>query len=180
VATHPRTSLTSAIRLRDVTEGDLPIFFEQQRDPEANQMAAIPARHRDAFMAHWTTILGDESVTIKTILLDEQVAGNIVSWERDGKRLVGYWLGKDYWDRGVATKALAEFLGLVKSRPLYAQVAKRHIASIRVLQKCGFTICVELTESLNAPSDGVEELVLKLSTKETGEAPGAMLSRPFP
>jgi RimJ/RimL family protein N-acetyltransferase len=169
MATHASTSLTSDIRLRDVTDADLPIFFEQQRDSDANQMAAFPARTREAFMAHWTKILGDETGTIKTILLDGHVAGNIFSWERDRKRLVGYWLGKDYWGKGVATRALSEFLGVVKARPLYAHVAKHNIASIRVLEKCGFTICREETESLDAPSDGVEEYVFKLGANDNGE-----------
>ena len=170
MATHAPTSLTSDIRLRDVIDGDLPIFFEQQRDADAIQMAASPPRDRDAFMAHWTKILSDENVTKKTILLDGHVAGNIVSWERDRKRVVGYWIGKNYWGRGVATKGLAEFLGVVTARPLYAHVAKHNLGSIRVLEKCGFTICGEESESPDAPSDGVEEFVLKLSTNENSEA----------
>ena len=40
---------TGRVRLRDVTEDDLPIFFDHQRDPVANRMAAFPARERDAF-----------------------------------------------------------------------------------------------------------------------------------
>jgi len=31
------------VLLRDVTESDLPILFEQQLDPEATAMAALPA-----------------------------------------------------------------------------------------------------------------------------------------
>lgn len=150
--------MTNDVLLRDVTEGDLPIFFEQQLDPDALHMAAFPPRDRDAFMAHWTTrILGDETVTKKTILFDGQVAGNIVSFERSGKLLVGYWIGKNYWGKGIATKALSEFLGYVKVRPLHAHVAKHNIASIRVLEKCGFTICGE-SES----GDEVEEFILIL------------------
>ena len=38
--------MTSDVLLRDVTERDLPIFFEQQLDPAANQMAAFTARTR--------------------------------------------------------------------------------------------------------------------------------------
>lgn len=45
--------MTTEISLREVQESDLPIFFEQQLDPEAARMAAFPARDRDAFMAHW-------------------------------------------------------------------------------------------------------------------------------
>src|SRR5580704_3269906 len=107
------------VTLREVTQEDLPIFFEHQLDPEATRMAAFPARDRDAFMAHWMKILGDETVTIKAILLDGQVAGNIVCWERDSKRLVGYWIGKAFWGKGVATRGLCSFLGVVKARPLF-------------------------------------------------------------
>ncbi len=131
------------VRLRDVIDSDLPIFFEQQLDPVANQMAAFPPRDREAFMAHWAKIMADENNILKTILYDDQVAGNIVSWEQpdeEGKREVGYWLGREYWGKGIATRALAAFLEIVKTRPLYAYAAKHNLASIRVLEKCGFTI----------------------------------------
>ena len=35
---------------------------------------------------------------------------NIGSWQDDGRRLVGYWIGRQYWGRGVATQALARFV----------------------------------------------------------------------
>ena len=56
------------------------------------------------------------------------------------------------WGRAIATQALNQFIGQVQTRPLYAHVAKHNIASIRVLQKCGFTIC----------SAEIEEIILKL------------------
>jgi RimJ/RimL family protein N-acetyltransferase len=155
--------MTNDVLLRDVTEGDLPIFFEQQLDPDANDMAAFPARDRDAFTAHWTRIMADETITIKTILFDGHVAGNIVSFEQSGERQVGYWLGKEYWGKGIATRALSAFLGQVKARPLYAHVAKHNIASLRVLEKCGFTISGYDKGVANAGGDEVEELVLKLA-----------------
>lgn len=154
--------MTSDVRLRDVIEGDVPIFFEQQLDPDANQMAAFPARDRQAFTAHWVKIMGDPTIIIKTILFDGRVAGNIVRFEQSGKPLVGYWLGKEYWGRGIATKALSEFLGHVKARPLYAHVARHNIASIRVLEKCGFTISGYDKGSAKARGEEVEEVILKL------------------
>jgi len=36
--------MTSEVHLRDVTEGDLSIFFEQQLDSAANQTAAFTAQ----------------------------------------------------------------------------------------------------------------------------------------
>jgi hypothetical protein len=71
--------MTSNVSLRDVTEVDLPIFFEQQLDPDAIVMAAFPSRDRDAFMSHWAKILMDDSVTLQTILFDGQVAGKLAT-----------------------------------------------------------------------------------------------------
>ena len=68
--------MTTGVELRDVVEGDLPTFFEQQLDSAANQMAAFTAKDptdRDAFNAHWTKILGDETVTVRTILFEGHV-----------------------------------------------------------------------------------------------------------
>ena len=84
-------------------------------------MAAFPARDRAAFDAHWATkILGNPATVKQAILLNGQVAGNIGSWSQDGVRLVGYWIGKEYWGKGVATRALAAFLHHVTERPLHA------------------------------------------------------------
>ena len=44
------------------------------------------------------------------------------------------------WGRGIATEALTAFLRLEQTRPLHAGVATHNAASIRVLQKCGFTL----------------------------------------
>ena len=124
--------------LRDVVVSDLPTFFEQQAEPEATAMADFPARDRDAFDAHWERLLADPSLYKKTIVFEGQVAGNVVSWVQDGRRLVGYWLGKEFWGKGLATRALGEQIDDLDTRPLYAYVAKTNVASIRVLEKCGF------------------------------------------
>jgi RimJ/RimL family protein N-acetyltransferase len=126
--------------LRNVVEADLPTLFEHQRDPEATSMAAFPAREWDAFMSHWhRKVLGDPASEARTILLDGQVAGWVGSWEEDGRRLVGYWVGREYWGRGVASSALDEFLRTQEHhRPIHAYVVRSNTRSIRVLEKCGF------------------------------------------
>ena len=153
---------TVGVIIREVTESDLPIFFEHQRDPEANRMAAFAARDRDAFMAHWTKIMADESCVNRTVVVDGTVAGNVGSWEQSGLRLIGYWIGREFWGRGVATRALSAFVDEVTTRPLYAYVATTNVASIRVLEKCGFTTSAKDTASLDEPEDGVAEVVMKL------------------
>lgn len=162
MATHAPDPGTGDVVLRDVTEDDLPILFEQQLDPDANRMAAFPPRDRDAFLAHWNRILSDAALIKKTILFEGQVAGNIGSFERDGQSLVGYWIGKQYWGKGIATRALAAFLDHVQTRPLYAHVAKHNVASIRVLEKCGFTRCGETRGDAGGLGDDVKEVILAL------------------
>jgi RimJ/RimL family protein N-acetyltransferase len=140
------------VHLQDVIPDDLPIFYEHQLEPVATQMAAFPAREREPFMKHWAKIMGDKSINKQTILFNGQVAGNIVSWEQSGEREVGYWIGKEYWGKGIGTRALSEFLLLVSTRPLIAHVAKLNIGSFRVLEKNGFTIS----------SQDAEEYIMKL------------------
>lgn len=155
------------IRLRDVRDDDLPIFFDHQRDPIANRMAASTAKDpsdRGAFRAHWTRIRSDNTVTIKTILLGGHVIGSVASFldKEFGKPEVTYWIGRECWGRGLATKALSEFLRLVTVRPLYARSAKDNIASIRVLEKCGFRRSSSGRGFANARGEEIDEVVLVL------------------
>ncbi len=127
------------MKLRDVTEEDLLPLFEQQADPVAYRMAAFPPRDREAFLAHWRTrVLGDAGGRKQTIVVDGQVAGHVVSWTQDGRRLVGYWVGRAFWGRGVGSAALLAFLSHEPLRPLFASVAAHNLGSIRVLEKSGF------------------------------------------
>lgn len=135
--------MTIAIELRDITEADLPVLFEQQNDPEANWLAAFAARALDAFMVHWAKVLADPDCHKKAILYGGRVAGNIGSFERDGVREVGFWLGREFRGQGIGSAALVAFLDTSRIRPLYARVAQRNRASSRVLEKCGFQLVGE-------------------------------------
>ena len=101
-------------------------------------MADFPARDREAFDAHWERLLADESLTKKTIVYEGEVAGNVGCWEQDGRRLVGYWIGKEFWGKGLATQALAELIGEVTRDRSTRGSRRRTSRSIRVLEKCGF------------------------------------------
>jgi RimJ/RimL family protein N-acetyltransferase len=154
--------MADRIQLRDVVEADLPTLFEHQMDPEANRIAAFTPRNRGEFFVHWKKILADDTVAKNTILFNGQVAGSIVSFERDDEREVGYWIGREYWGRGIATTALSEFLGQEKTRPLFAHVAKHNVASIRVLEKCGFSVARRLKAIATDRGEEVEEVILRL------------------
>ena len=135
-----------AVTLRSVSEADVEVFLEHQLDPEANRMAAFPARQRSEHTAHWRRILADETVVARTVVHDGRVAGNVVSWVQDGHREVGYWLGREHWGGGIASLALEQLIGVVDDRPLFAYVAVHNAGSARVLEKCGFVLDGELEE----------------------------------
>lgn len=154
------------VLLRAVLPDDLPIFYEQQRDPVAIQMADFLSRDREAFDAHWAKVLVDPTCRVRTILFRGQVAGNVGSFLLQGTRHVGYWLGQEFWGKGIATQALADFLNYDAVRPLYARVAKHNLASIRVLEKCGFQRAGEDNTPLQPGGEAVEDWIMKLGGSE--------------
>lgn len=126
-------------------------------------MAAFTPRDRDAFMAHWAGILRNEAGSKKAIVVNGEVVGNVVTFLNDsGDREVGYWIAREHWGKGIATRALAEFLHHERTRPLYAYVAKHNQASLRVLEKCGFTMWQRADTSPDRRGDEEKGIFLKL------------------
>jgi RimJ/RimL family protein N-acetyltransferase len=127
------------ISLRPVEDGDLPLFFEWQADEESYRMAAVPTRDAEAFAAHWARNRSNPENLMRTIVADDVVVGNALSWTGDEGRMVGYWIAKAHWGRGIAGGALRLYLDDVEQhRPLLASVAEHNAASRRVLEKAGF------------------------------------------
>src|SRR4026209_1837096 len=120
---------------------DLPILFAQQLEPDAVALSTYPSKDKGEFMRHWEGILKNKSIIARTIIYKERIAGHIICW-KEGKyeQQVGYWIGKQFWGRGIATSALREFLIEVKIRPLYAHVTNHNLASKCVLEKNGFAL----------------------------------------
>src|SRR5258705_12077704 len=126
------------VALREVTEEDLPIFFEHQLDAEATRMAAFPSRDRDAFMAHWARIMSketNETGILNTILADGTVAGNVVYWEAAGEPNIAYWLRETHWGKGVGNAGLAQILTKIEVRPVFAPEGEPKFSFISGFQK---------------------------------------------
>jgi RimJ/RimL family protein N-acetyltransferase len=126
-------------------------------------LAATNPRSADAFDAHWANALCDPSVIAKAIMVDEILAGCVSCFKSEGLDLVGYWIGREFWGQGITTQALQLFLVQVPIRPLHTRVPVTNSASLRVLQKCGFTV----TGKRQSPADNryheCEEAVLELA-----------------
>lgn len=157
--------VSDALVLREMTEDDLPVLFENQLHPAARHMAAFTpgdADDREAYLARWRKIIAGGATVSMTLLLDGKVVGMIGGFERDGEPEVTYWIGQEHWGQGIATRGLSRFLERYGKRPVYARVVKDNAGSIRVLAKCGFVACGEERGFANARGAEVDEVVFRL------------------
>ena len=125
-------------------------------------MAAFPPRPWPAFLDHWGRILQDGGIARQTIVADGDVAGYVVVFEESERRQIGYWIGRAFWGRGIATLALSRFLTAFTERPLFAVVAAHNLASRRVLEKCGFALSVAHAAAPGPPAEEGEEILFEL------------------
>jgi RimJ/RimL family protein N-acetyltransferase len=154
------------VRLRRVTEADLPVLFEQMGEPASTAMAGLPARDEPAFYEHWRKIMADPEVVLRAIVLErDAVAGHVVSFERQpGRREVGYWVAREHWGKGLASDALGQLLDIEHRRPLYAHVLTANKGSLRVLEKCGFEPLPDAEAFSSGYDDTADEVTLVLRT----------------
>lgn len=158
------------IELRETRDSDLPVFWEQMTDPVLQHMAAMTRKYHDDrghFDAHWAKIRNDPAVTLRTVLADGVVAGHAAVFGPPEEREVTYAIGSEHWGRGIATRALAELIRLEDTRPLHAGTAADNAGSIRVLEKCGFTVTGRARDFARARGEEVDVLLLTL----TGRGP---------
>ncbi|GGB53870.1 GNAT family N-acetyltransferase [Shewanella inventionis] len=135
------------IYLKDVCEHDLERLFAFQYDPIANKMADVPSREREAFYQHWQqNIFANKHSLAKGIWQNNLLVGHLVSWvnadlttpNEPEIRLIGYWIGREYWGKGIATQALALFLKQSITGPVFAYIDGQNQGSLRVAQANGF------------------------------------------
>lgn len=166
MTTQPVAASRPEVTLRRVRGTDLEAFFEMERDPEANWMAAFTAKDpsdRVLFDARWALLLDDAQVTARTISADGLIAGSVMTYIEDGETEITYWIAREYWGAGVASKALALFLDEVTERPLNARTAKDNVGSLTVLKRCGFEIVGENEDFANGRGEMVQEHLLQLA-----------------
>jgi len=153
------------VALRKSIESDLEIFFINQADEEANYMAAFTAENpndKEAYLAKWTKLLGNTTINMQSIIYENKVVGCVVKYVMEGDAEITYAIHKDYWGKGLTTKAVALFLAIETTRPIYGRVAYDNVGSARVLEKAGFQKIGEEKGFANARGKEIVEFVYKL------------------
>jgi len=94
---------------------------------------------------------------VRTIEADGKTAGYVSAFPRDDRSEVAYWLGRDYWGKGIGKAAVEAFLKLHLERPLFGTVITKNLGSLAILRRCGFEFYGEETGP-----DGLREHILRL------------------
>ncbi len=155
----------SEIKLRKTVVDDLEVLFKFQLDKEANNLAAFTSKDptdKSAYLIKYTKLLSDPTVNNQTIMIDNIIVGSIANFEIDGKAEVTYWIDKNFWGKGIATKALKYLLTIENTRPILGRVAFDNYGSQKVLEKCDFVKVGKDKGFANARQTEIEEFIYKL------------------
>jgi RimJ/RimL family protein N-acetyltransferase len=128
------------VTLRQITPDDLPALFENQYDPASAAMAGVPSKEKADFYAHRERVQANPENVTRAVIVDGELAGDVVSWADEGGRHVGYRIAQRFWGRGIATAALQLLLKEITERPLNADLQQSNVGSRRVLEKNGFRL----------------------------------------
>ncbi len=158
------------IDLRQTQPSDLEYFFKFQLNEEGRYLAAFMPENSDdkqVYLKKHLRFLNDPSVCNQTILLGKKIVGSIAKFTIDGQDEVTYWLDRNYWGQGIGSAALARFLTLEKTRPLFARVAFDNIGSQRILERNGFEKIGSDTGFASARNRVIEEFIYRLDLSLT-------------
>ena len=158
--------MPTSLQLREVLPGDIALFYEHHLELRPLPLDADDADReasRARFMERWDQLLSEEGAFVQTITWDGVPVGYVARFTQKDRPAISYWLGRDYWGKGIATQAVRNFLGRVDERPLFARVAYDNLASIQVLRKTGFEIVGHDRCYSDLHGEEIDEIVLALS-----------------
>jgi [ribosomal protein S5]-alanine N-acetyltransferase len=139
-------------RIRPWREGDETALVRHADDTaiwsQVRDLFPTPYTREDA--EQWIELAGEDAeITDFAIEVDGEAVGGIgYAQQADVNRCsaeIGYWVGKAWWGRGIATEALTALSDAVFAlHPeivrIYAVPFADNIGSRRVLEKCGYAL----------------------------------------
>lgn len=143
---------------------DLRAYHAFRSDPAAIDVAVFSTMPSGlpAFTAGWITRLRNPEFLVRTVLVDGEIAGDVASFQQDDTPSIAYWIGREFWGRGVATEAVRQLIALIEERPLYARIAVDNVGSQRVVERNGFVHVDDGTHRSEHRGEDVAERVYRL------------------
>lgn len=142
---------SSKILLRPWQDSDAEALYKYASDPDVGDRAGWPPHQsveesmeiiRTVFQndTTWAIVLKETNEAIGAMGYMPDCPLNLPA--RPGEPLVGYWVGKPYWNQGICTEALQLMLDYIRKETSYTSLISSHFidnpASGRVMEKCGF------------------------------------------
>ena len=138
-------------RLRPLVATDAPSIarFANNRKVWRNLRNSFPQPYSLADAEEFIERINDQpGPPVLGIEVDDQVVGTVgvrlKEYIETGTAELGYWLGEEYWGRGIATEATRALIPYAlekfQLRRIDAWVYDWNPASARVLEKCQFTL----------------------------------------
>ena len=168
---------TDRIILRPWRESDAEALFKYASDPEVGPRAGWPPHRsveeslaviRDIFQndTTWAIELKETGEAIGAMGYMPSYTSKLPA--RPGEPLLGYWVARPYWNRGICTEALRLMLDHIRATTPVRSLISSHFvdnpASGRVMEKCGFQptgeICID--EELSGSDKPTRVLRLEL------------------
>jgi len=151
--------------LRAIRSEDMDTLFGQLVDSVANEMAVFGSKdplNKPAFLERWQRILSSDEFFCRAIVFNGQFVGHVAHFEQLGNPSISYRLGREFWGRGITTRAVNQFLSLIEMRPLFARAALSNLGSIKVLENNGFKRIATENSYSEAIENMVEEAIYSL------------------
>ncbi len=135
--------------LREFRRGDEPSLVRHANNRRVwmNVRDSFPYPYRQSDARAWVRLASHDGLNqVFAIDVDGFAVGAIgIRRGEDVYRMsaeLGYWLGEEYWNRGIATEAVIAMCNyafdLLRLHRLHAEVFEWNLASMRVLEKAGF------------------------------------------
>ena len=164
--------------LREITEGDIPAWFERASDPESAVLAGdlIPKsiemgfqwlrRHRERFRqqtgVRWAIVQNSSIRSIGTI-------GLTIKSKEECIAELGIVIGRAYWGKGIGTSAthlvIDYAINILSLVEIQAEVLQCNMASIRLLENVGFRLMRTIPDDPRSNTDSEDFFLYVLSSQ---------------
>ncbi len=152
------------IKLIKTTEEDLQSLFIFQTDEVSNQLAAFTPENphdKEAYLKKWTGIVNNPGIDMQSIWLGEELVGSVIHFTIEEETNVSYWMNREHWGKGIASRALKAFIAQSDKELLHARVAFDNTRSQKVLENCGFQRIGKERGYANARQAEIEEFIYR-------------------
>lgn len=165
------TLKTCTLRSWKRSDLDSLVRYANNRNVSINLRDIFPYPYTMRDALNWYEIVRDSEpeTSFAIAVADEAVGGIGFTLENDVSRRsaeIGYWLGEEFWGRGIVTEVLIAVSEHVFANydicRLYAHVFEWNPASARVLEKAGYAFEGRMRKSVTKDGQTIDKLMYAL------------------